>query len=87
MTRDIQTIFNMALDGGYYRCPDEGMCLALRKMYSRGLIMPEDYSDTVWIIKDYLNGFLYLDEMLKFVGLPHDQEACTAIYRNWSERP
>lgn len=87
MSRDIQTIFNMALDGDYYRCLHEGMCPALRRMYSKGLITPMEYSNTKWSIEDYVGRFLYLKEKLEFNELPHDQEACIAIYRNWDNRP
>lgn len=89
-TRLPAEIFKLAVDLGRYRYLG-GMCLALNDLRIEGVITGTEMLFATEEITRYMDrlkgGALYLRTALEYCGLPYDEEATTAIYLDWDNRP
>ena len=89
-TRLPAELFKLAIDLGRYRYL-WGMCLTLDDLRIEGVITGTEMLLATEEITRYMDrlkeGALYLRSALKYCGLPYDEEATTAIYLDWDNRP
>ena len=88
---NVQEIFSRVISLGYYNVltDNSAMCSALYDAWYEDEISEEEYQFARGQIDEYLltTDCAYLFTALAKVGLPHDIEARTAIYRDWANRP
>lgn len=95
-TRLPAEIFKLAIDLGRYYCWT-GMCITLSELESEGVITGTERLLAAKEIDRYMatlkegapkrEGDLYLRTTLRYLGLPYDNKATTAIYLDWDSRP
>lgn len=89
-TRSPAELFKLAIGLGRYRYW-EGMCLILDDLRIEGVITGAEMLLAAEEITRYMDrlkeGALYLRSALKYCGLPYDEEATTALYLDWDNRP
>lgn len=91
----IQDIFNRVIDAGLYGRTHAGvacvyMCNSLLAAVRHEVITSDECTLAQQAIQEYLEAVGYADTLsgaLISSDLPHDHEACLAIYRNWANRP
>ena len=95
-TRLPAEIFKLAVDLGRYDYW-EGMCITLDELEVEGVITRAEELHATREITSYMDTLragaspramvAYLRDVLEAVGLPNDEEATTAIYLDWDNRP
>lgn len=89
-TRTPAEVFKLAIDSGYYDYW-EGMCIALSLLKREREITPTERHLADLAIENYMlaldTGAVYLRSALEYCGLPYDEEAATALYLDWDNRP
>ncbi len=95
-TRLPAEIFKLAVDLGRYNYR-VGMCINLEELKLEGVITRAEeqlatkevtrYMDTLTAGATPRLRATYLRGALKYVGLPYDEEATTALYLDWDNRP
>ena len=95
-TRLPAELFKLAIDLGRYDYW-EGMCITLGELEVEGVITRAEELHATVEITNYMDrlkagatpraGAAYLRDALEYVGLPHDEEATTALYLDWDNRP
>ena len=95
-TRLPTELFKLAVDlGRYYYWA--GMCITLTELEIDGVITRTEMLLATKEITRYMDklksgatpraGAAYLRDALEYCGLPHDEEATTALYLDWDNRP
>lgn len=89
-TRLPAELFKLAIDLGHYDYW-AGMCLTLRGLEAYGVITRTERRLATKEIARYVATLkataAYLRDALEYCGLPHDEEATTALYLDWDNRP
>lgn len=89
-TRLPAEVFKLAIDLGRYNYL-EGMCVALSELEMEEKITRTERQLAGLDIDRYLEvldtGAVYLRSALEYCGLPYDEEATTALYLDWDNRP
>lgn len=89
-TRLPAELFKLAIDSGHYDYWS-GMCIALGGLEIDGVITRTERRLAIKEIDRYMANLMvsanYLREALEWSGLPHDEEATTALYLDWDNRP
>lgn len=95
-TRLPAEIFKLTVDLGCYHYR-VGMCINLGELELMGVITSVEERLAIKEVTRYMDTLTagatppfratYLRGALKFVGLPYDEEATTAIYLDWDNRP
>ena len=89
-------VFKLAIDLGRYDYW-EGMCINLEELELEGIITRAEERLAIKEVTKYMDTLTagatpqfratYLRGALKYAGLPYDEEATTAIYLDWDNRP
>lgn len=89
-TRLPAELFKLAIDLGRYDYR-AGMCVALGWLELDGVITRTEARIATKEIDRYIatlsDETAYLRTALKYCGLPYDEEATTALYLDWDNRP